>query len=85
MRATLKVLENIAHLCRRIYRTLSLTGYARLDFRLGTDGRMYVLEANPNPQLANGEDFADSAERGGLSYGDLLQAIINMALARRQV
>jgi D-alanine-D-alanine ligase len=78
------VIENIAHLCRRIYRTLSLTGYARLDFRLGADGRMYVLEANPNPQLANGEDFADSAERAGLSYGDLLQAIINLALSRRQ-
>ena len=77
------VLESIPHLCRRIYRTLSLTGYARLDFRLGDDGRMYVLEANPNPQLAHGEDFADSAERAGLSYGDLLQAIINMAIARR--
>jgi D-alanine-D-alanine ligase len=77
------VMENIAHLCRRIYRTLSLTGYARLDFRLGADGRMYVLEANPNPQLANGEDFADSAARAGMSYGDLLQAIINLALARR--
>ena len=77
------VLESIPHLCRRIYRTLSLTGYARLDFRLGDDGRMYVLEANPNPQLAHGEDFADSAERAGLSYGDLLQAIINMAVARR--
>jgi D-alanine-D-alanine ligase len=77
------VLESIPHLCRRIYRTLSLTGYARLDFRLGADGRMYVLEANPNPQLAHGEDFADSAERAGLSYGDLLQAIIKMAIARR--
>jgi len=42
-----------------------------------------VLEANPNPQLANGEDFADSAARAGMSYGDLLQAIINLALARR--
>ena len=78
------VLENIPHLCRRIYRTLSLTGYARIDFRLDAAGRMHVLEANPNPQLAHGEDFADSAERAGLSYGDLLQAIINMALVRRQ-
>jgi D-alanine-D-alanine ligase len=79
------VAESIPHLCRRIYRTLSLTGYARIDFRLDAAGRMYVLEANPNPQLAHGEDFADSAERAGLSYGDLLQAIINMALARRQI
>jgi len=78
------VVENIQHLCRRIYRTLSLTGYARVDFRLDAEGRMNVLEANPNPQLARDEDFADSAERAGLSYADLLQAIINLALARRQ-
>jgi D-alanine-D-alanine ligase len=77
------VVENIQHLCGRIYRTLSLTGYARVDFRLDTAGRVYVLEANPNPQIAHGEDFADSAERAGLSYPDLLQAILNLALARR--
>jgi len=40
-------------------------------------GRVYVLEANPNPQLAYGEDFAESAEHGGLSYEGLLQTIIN--------
>jgi D-alanine-D-alanine ligase len=79
------VLDGIPHLCRRIYKALSLTGYARVDFRLDADGRVYVLEANPNPQLAHGEDFADSAERAGLSYGDLLQAIINLALARRRM
>jgi D-alanine-D-alanine ligase len=57
------VTENIQHLVGRIYRTLSLTGYARVDFRLDADCRMHVLEANPNPQLAHGEDFADSAAR----------------------
>jgi D-alanine-D-alanine ligase len=77
------VADGIQHLCRRIYRTLSLTGYARIDFRLDAEGRMYVLEVNPNPQLARGEDFAQSAERAGLSYGELLQSIINLALARR--
>jgi len=75
--------EKIQHVCRRIYRTLSLTGYARIDLRLDAEGRLHVLEANPNPQLAHGEDFAESAERAALSYGELLQSIINLALARR--
>ena len=44
----------------------TLTGYARIDLRLDAEGRVYVLEANPNPQLAYGEDFAESAERSGL-------------------
>ena len=62
---------------------LDLSGYARIDFRLTDDGRIYVLEANPNPQLAYGEDFAESAEAAGLAYDQLLQQIINYGLAWR--
>ena len=41
---------------------------------------MWVLEANPNPQIAKGEDFAASAEKVGLSYETVLQRIINLGL-----
>jgi D-alanine-D-alanine ligase len=39
-----------------------------------------VLEANPNPQIAKGEDFADSAEKAGIGYEALLQRIMNLGL-----
>jgi D-alanine-D-alanine ligase len=68
----------IRHLSKRVYRTLGLSGYARIDFRLSEDGKVYVLEANPNPQLAYGEDFAESAEHAGVSYNALLQRIVNL-------
>ncbi len=70
----------IPHLSKRIYRILGLTGYARLDFRMTADGHLYLLEANPNPQLANGEDFADSAAAAGVSYDALLQQIVKLGL-----
>ncbi|HEV7734724.1 MAG TPA: D-alanine--D-alanine ligase [Candidatus Binatia bacterium] len=72
----------ITQICKRIYRILELSGYARIDLRLDTEGRVYVLEANPNPQLAYGEDFAESAERAGLDYDALIQRIVNLALQR---
>lgn len=75
--------EHLQHLCRRIYRTLDLSGYARIDLRLDAQGRVYVLEANPNPQLAYGEDFAESAEHAGIPYADLLQRIVNFGLRWR--
>jgi D-alanine-D-alanine ligase len=75
--------EYVQHLCRRVYRTLDLSGYARIDLRLDAAGKVYVLEANPNPQLAYGEDFAESAERAGISYADLLQRIVNLGLRWR--
>jgi D-alanine-D-alanine ligase len=70
----------IQHLCKRVYRALHVSGYARIDLRLDEQGRMYVLEANPNPQIAYGEDFAESAERAGLSYEALMQRILNEGL-----
>ena len=57
-----------------------MSGYARIDLRLDEAGRIWVLEANPNPQIARGEDFAASAEKMGLSYETVLQRIINLGL-----
>ncbi|MEP6887912.1 MAG: ATP-grasp domain-containing protein [Nitrospirales bacterium] len=75
--------QRIQHLCRRVYRALELSGYARIDLRMDKDGKAYVLEANPNPQIARGEDFAESAKRAGLSYEALLQRILMLGLQWR--
>ncbi len=72
--------RQIQHLARRAYRTLDLSGYARIDFRIGDQDRAYVLEANPNPNPAYGEDFAESAEVSGLSYERLLARILALGL-----
>ena len=65
--------------CIRTYRALFLTGYARIDLRLAEDGRAYVLEANPNPNLSRAEDFAESAKATGMPYDGLLHRIITLA------
>lgn len=75
------VVQEIPRLCKRIYRILGLTGYARLDFRLGRDGRLYLLEANPNPHIGRGEDFAASAEAMGVGYEQLLEDIIRLGMS----
>lgn len=67
-------------LSKRIYRILSLSGYARLDYRLTADDRIYLLEANPNPNLSYGEDFAESAHHGGVDYESLLQKVMTLGL-----
>jgi D-alanine-D-alanine ligase len=70
----------VRHIAKRTYRALELSGYARIDLRLDPDGRVYVLEANPNPQIARTEDFAASAAAAGLSYPALLQKILTTGL-----
>ncbi len=72
--------ERIQHLVKRAYRVLDLSGYARLDVRLDNDCKPFVIEANPNPQLADGEDFAESGKRAGLTYDKLLERIVGLGL-----
>jgi D-alanine-D-alanine ligase len=74
------VVEQLDKLSRRIYKALHLTGYARMDFRLRPDGSLFVLEANANPNLAEEEDFADSARADGLTYDELLARILSLGL-----
>jgi D-alanine-D-alanine ligase len=73
--------REFTRLSKRIYRILGLSGYARVDYRLTEDGRIYVLEVNPNPQIASEEDFADSAKHCGVNYDALLQKILTLGMS----
>jgi D-alanine-D-alanine ligase len=75
------MIRKIERTSKRIYRLLNLSGYARLDYRLSEGGRLYLLEANPNPQIARNEDFADSAEHAGMKYEELLQKLVTLGLS----
>jgi len=71
----------LEQLSKRIFRALHLTGYARMDFRLRTDGTLYVLEANANPNISMAEDFAQSALTAGMRYRDVLNRILQLGTA----
>jgi D-alanine-D-alanine ligase len=73
--------QRIARLAKRIYRALYMSGYARMDLRMRPDGSLFVLEANPNPNLTYGEDLAESAESAGISYERLLTRIVTLGLS----
>ncbi len=75
------VAAHIARVCKRVYRALCMSGYGRIDLRMKENGEIYVLEANPNPNLSYGEDFAESAEAVGISYRNLLTRIVKLGLA----
>jgi D-alanine-D-alanine ligase len=79
-RLTPVLTDHIQRIAKRAYRALDLSGYARIDVRVDGQDRIHVLEANPNPNLAYGEDFAESAEVSGVSYERLLERIITLGL-----
>jgi D-alanine-D-alanine ligase len=67
---------------KRIYRNLALDGYARLDFRLRADGTAFFIEANPNPEIASKEEFAQSALKAGIKYQQLIETILSLGIRR---
>ncbi len=70
----------LSDLSKTIYRLLGMSGYARLDYRLTEDGDAYLLEANPNPQIAKDEDFALSAKHVGIEYTALIEQLIQFGI-----
>jgi len=74
--------SRIHRLTKRICRTLELDGYSRIDFRLSEDGIPYFIEANPNPEIAKLDLFAEAAQHAGLQYVDMLQRILALGLQR---
>jgi D-alanine-D-alanine ligase len=73
--------DKLSRLAKRIYRALHMCGYARLDLRMRDDGKLFLLEANANPDLTYGEDFAESAESAGIGYDKLIARIVNLGLS----
>jgi D-alanine-D-alanine ligase len=73
------VQENLTRLARRIYRLLKIRGFGRIDVRLTATGEVFVIEANPNPSLAQDEDFARAAGEAGMGYDVLIQQILDAA------
>ncbi len=71
---------DIQERCKRIYHLLTIDGYARLDLRVTANNEVYFIEANPNPVLAEDEDFAQSAMKTGLTYPQLIERIICLGL-----
>jgi len=80
-----ELVGRIQGIAKRIYRTLELDGYARIDFRLAADGTPYFLEANPNPEIAESEEFAAAAKHDGIKYRELLHRILALGMQRASV
>jgi D-alanine-D-alanine ligase len=62
------------------YRALGLTGFARVDLILAADGP-WVLEANAIPGLTDTSLLPQAAEAAGMSFEQLVERILDLALA----
>lgn len=76
------LVSNIERVCKRVYRLLQIRDYGRIDLRLTPENKLLILEVNPNPGIARGEEVSESAERAGIPYKKLISRILQHALRR---
>jgi D-alanine-D-alanine ligase len=67
---------------RAAFLALELRDYGRVDLRLGSDGKVFVIDVNPNCDLSNGAGVSRAAGFGGLAYPDLIERVCQAAWAR---
>ena len=63
--------------CEQVWKLFALSGFARVDFRVGDDGVPLILEVNTNPCISPDAGFAAAAQEAGMDYGTLIEAIVN--------
>jgi D-alanine-D-alanine ligase len=75
--------REVQELARRAFVALKLRGYARIDFRMATDGSFYCLEANTLPGMTQTSLIPQAAAAAGISFSELCDRIVQLALEQR--
>jgi D-alanine-D-alanine ligase len=75
--------ETVQRFAKQAFDALKLRGYARIDFRMATDGTFYCLEANTLPGMTQTSLIPQAAAAAGISFPELCDRIVQLALAKR--
>lgn len=75
------VLNKLQQVAKRTYKALGLGGYARIDLRMDKNGSIYVIEANPNPDIGLEDEFSDSAKVVDYRFSAFLNRILSLGLS----
>ena len=73
-------LESVA---MEVYRLFECRDYARVDLRVDGEGRPYVIEVNPNPDISPQSGMARAIKAYGMTYAQFVQGVLEKALRRK--
>lgn len=77
--------QKLSDYTHKLYRYLNFHDYARFDFRLSETNVPYLLEANPLPALAIESAFDPESYGLKISFGEVLNIIVNNAVNRNKM
>jgi D-alanine-D-alanine ligase len=68
--------DQLHDLAFQAWRLADGRGYGRVDFRMNDAGQVFILEVNPNPDIAPGAGLPRMARAHGWAYADLIGHIL---------
>ena len=78
-----KISESLQKVAAEAYNALGCRHYARVDFRLGDDGKIYCLEVNTLPGMTDLSLVPMAAKSVGIEFPELVNKIAFMAYEGR--
>ena len=66
------------------FKVMGCRDYARVDFRVGSEDKIYILEVNPNPDIGLNAGYARALKAERLPYADFWRIMIQNALRRKE-
>jgi D-alanine-D-alanine ligase len=78
------LLEELKHLALDCWRLFGLKGWARVDFRVDSQKRPWILEVNANPCLSPDAGFAAAVRRFPLTYTQAINRIVGCIISNSQ-
>jgi D-alanine-D-alanine ligase len=77
------VKKRVEHVAIRVFKLFGCRDYARVDLRIDRDGKIYVLEVNPNPDISPQSGMARALNVQGVTYSGFVGNLLERALGRK--
>ena len=75
--------KKVGHIASRVFKLFECRDYARVDIRIDREGKIYVLEVNPNPDISPQSGMARALKVQGTTYTGFVENLIERALYRK--
>jgi D-alanine-D-alanine ligase len=75
--------KRVEHIAIKVFKLFGCRDYARVDIRIDRDGKIYVLEVNPNPDISSQSGMTRAIKVQGMAYTEFIGGLIERALQRK--
>lgn len=79
-----KTERRIKDIALKATRAIGCRDYARVDMRMDSLGKIYVIEVNPNPDISPESGFSKALKAAGLSYEAFVNQVVGFAIQRKK-